>query len=660
MNVSTGAIDSTIVAGAYTRILSSVAVDPSGGYAYAVGASTIVALGSRVLKIDLSSNTIVGSLAVAGQGARDIAIDQTGTHAYVVVNGQPAATDKLVKINLAGFSVAATIDLPGWYYYAVALNPASPAAYVSNYENGSVAKVNTSTGALEGSFQADTNSGDGGDGAWGIAVNPTGTYAFVVTEPGTMSKVDLSSDTVVAAFQAGGNARNVAISPSGAFVYTDSPYGNFGRTVAKINAGSTRVVAWIPTGFTYGNAPHPRGLAIDATGSFLYAILYSTNTLAKVNLAPTPTASISSSTASPQVASPVAFDASGSVALWGEDISYAWDLDGNGSYETSTGNEPTTQRSFSTIGRATVGVRITAVTGMATASVAVDVVPDSVSAKIKASADPVMTGQSVTFDAGDSTAASGVVSKYEWDLDGSGTYEVGGRTVTKTFNSVGLFPVAVRVASRGGVVETVSTTVDVRPTPPAGELGVSVNNGDIATNNPDVVLKVVWPTLAATALISNDGGFGKARSIPLAEQIPWKLQSSGLERLPKIVYLRFRGGESGRETYTDDIILDERPPSVVSASLAGATRVGVAKDAAARKKTVTVKATDNNTGVARIEIAKKKGGKPFLTRQLVAPNTMGKRKTMTKLKVAKSTKKAYVRVTDVAGNVSAWKALRAK
>ena len=38
-------------------------------------------------------------------------------------------------------------------------------------------------------------------------------------------------------------------------------------------------------------------------------------------------------------------------------------------------------------------------------------------------ANPVATGQPVTFDASGSTDPDGTIVKYEWDLDGNGTYE---------------------------------------------------------------------------------------------------------------------------------------------------------------------------------------------------------------------------------------------
>ena len=49
------------------------------------------------------------------------------------------------------------------------------------------------------------------------------------------------------------------------------------------------------------------------------------------------------------------------------------------------------------------------------------------------------------------------------------------------------------------------------------------------------------PAAATGLLISNDGGFAGALPMPIAKEVPWRLDSSGPERLPKTVYLRYTG-----------------------------------------------------------------------------------------------------------------------
>lgn len=247
----------------------------------------------------------------------------------------------------------------------------------------------------------------------------------------------------------------------------------------------------------------------------------------------------------------------------------------------------------------------------------------------------VLTGSPVTFDASSSKPpAAGAITRYEWDLDGNGTYErdTGAvPTTSQTYTKVGDLTVSVRVSSNLGTDATASEKVSVRLAPPPGPLGVTINNGAQFTNDPNVTVSPIWPTFALTALISNDGGFRAAAAFPVAAGIPWKLESSGAERLPKTIYLRFQGGEAGRETYQDDIILDQRKPKVVAASVSEGENL------------LRVQASDAVSGVAALQVLNGRGhpGRwvPFKSRVRLA--THGAR--------------VFVRVRDRASNVSAWR-----
>jgi PKD domain len=59
----------------------------------------------------------------------------------------------------------------------------------------------------------------------------------------------------------------------------------------------------------------------------------------------------------------VAFDATASTYSIGPIADYAWDLDGNGSFETSTGADPHASRVYATPGTVTVGLRVTGFDG---------------------------------------------------------------------------------------------------------------------------------------------------------------------------------------------------------------------------------------------------------------------------------------------------------
>ena len=110
------------------------------------------------------------------------------------------------------------------------------------------------------------------------------------------------------------------------------------------------------------------------------------------------------------------------------------------------------------------------------------------------------------------------------------------------------------------------------------------------------------------------------------------------------IWLRHQSAQDLR-TFTDDIILDETPPKVNAASVAGAS-AAAAHVAKLRKWTLKVKATDSNSGVDKVQATsnKRKPGKLLAYKK--------------KLTVKSATKPKWVRARDRAGNFSKWRKAR--
>ena len=260
-----------------------------------------------------------------------------------------------------------------------------------------------------------------------------------------------------------------------------------------------------------------------------------------------------------------------------------------------------------------------------------------------------LVGRSVTLDASSSSDEGAGITRYEFDTDGDGTFETDSRgspSTTRSYNTPTTLTVGVRVTDATGLTATASAPLTVTVTPPVGrQLGVSINHGAQYTNDPNVTVFAVWPSFASDMLVSNDGGFEKPGFFPVAEQTPWVLDSSGPERLPKTIYVRFTSGPQISETFQDDIILDQTPPKVLGADIAPPVSQSVAAAAAAKLVTLRVKAKDNVSGVGRMQVTtnKKKPGKLL------------KYKKTLKVKPAPQ---LYVRVRDKAGNYSTWRAAK--
>ena len=254
---------------------------------------------------------------------------------------------------------------------------------------------------------------------------------------------------------------------------------------------------------------------------------------------------------------------------------------------------------------------------------------------------PVTTGTVVIFQSTASVPLGQIVD-YEWDLDGDGVYELDSGSaseVTHVYQAAGRLQVGLRVTSNLGGVSVNHREVNIvapplaPPPSPSGPAGVTINNGAHFTDDPNVTVTVRWPRGAVSLLIANDGGFIPALSMPIAARVPWRLDSAGPERLPRTIYVRFRGGESGPETYQDDIVLDQTAPQIPEATL-HSRRNGVSR--------LHLEATDNVSGIALMQLTGRHGKPGKWTRFARSRTLRG------------SLRGLSVRVRDRAGNPSRW------
>jgi PKD repeat protein len=189
-----------------------------------------------------------------------------------------------------------------------------------------------------------------------------------------------------------------------------------------------------------------------------------------------PTAAFEYSPSSPAAGEAVSFDGSGSSDSDGSVARYEWDFDGDGTYETDAGTAATTSHTYAEAGTYPVGLRVTDDDG-ATDEVSHDVTvttpppPPNVGPAAAFDFSPAAptTDDQVGFDGSGSSDVDGTVAKYEWDLDGNGSYETDtGTTATTshTYSEAGTYPVGLRVTDDDGATDEVSHDVTVTTPPP--------------------------------------------------------------------------------------------------------------------------------------------------------------------------------------------------
>ena len=430
-----------------------------------------------------------------------------------------------------------------------------------------------------------------------VAINAAGTFAYVThSGHGTVSKINLATDIVAATITVGSGPWAVAINPAGTFAYvTNSASG----TVSKIDLATDTVVATITVG------SNPWAVAINPAGTFAYVTNSASNTVSKINLA---TDTVATTITGLFFPASVAINPAGTFAYVTNFLATTV------SKIAITATDPQSI-TFTTIGRAVVPAPLTQLFG-------------TKSVTVVASAS---SGLSVSFSSSTPTVCT-----------------VTGSTVTML--TLGDCTINANQAGGSGwdAAPQVSQTFTILPSPPAGEPGVSIKNGDSYTNTKQVTLNPVWPEYATAVRISNDGGFAasKTQTKDLAASIDWVLDDSVKGIYTKVVYIRFNGVADISKTYTDDIILDTTAPTLVSSSMS------VESSAI----NLSLNATDDITGVDVVQVKsgdelvaleyKSKISIPLADLSL-SVSSAGVRKS--------ATKSIQMRVSDSAGNWTGWR-----
>ncbi len=181
-----------------------------------------------------------------------------------------------------------------------------------------------------------------------------------------------------------------------------------------------------------------------------------------------PVALLTADRAVPNVGDVVGYRATGSYDPDGDAIAgYYWDMNGDGYFERY-GASPYVQTSFSTPGMHRIGVMARDSRGANSIPVTLNVrVNDRPTAVISATPNPAVVDQLVQLSGSLSSDDRGIV-KYEWDLDGNGTYETSTGASPRTtamFTTLGPAKVGLQVTDTDGAVDRSTATITVNPAP---------------------------------------------------------------------------------------------------------------------------------------------------------------------------------------------------
>jgi large repetitive protein len=229
---------------------------------------------------------------------------------------------------------------------------------------------------------------------------------------------------------------------------------------------------------------------------------------------------------SAEIESTVNFDGSGSADQDsdGSIVSYAWDLDNNGSYDDAAG--PTAGNSWSAAGTYTVGLQVVDNDGaIATDSVTVTVVEAGTNQPPTADAggpySPVLINTELAFDGSASSDSDGTVDSWSWDFDYDGSTHNGSSSEVNpshTYGSLGEYVVHLVVTDdhdpSASDSDTATVIVHQKPTADINDSG-----------NPTIVLNGESFTLSASDSQPDSGAAGGP--VDFIAEYRWDFVSDG-------------------------------------------------------------------------------------------------------------------------------------
>lgn len=93
------------------------------------------------------------------------------------------------------------------------------------------------------------------------------------------------------------------------------------------------------------------------------------------------------------------------------------------------------------------------------------------------------------------------------------------------------------------------------------DYSISINAGDLFTNQTTVTLTLTAPAGTSEMMISNEGGFNDASWEPFVTEKSWTITAYGAHVIPRIVYAKFKTHGQISGLYQDDIVLDVTAPT---------------------------------------------------------------------------------------------------
>jgi PKD repeat protein len=198
----------------------------------------------------------------------------------------------------------------------------------------------------------------------------------------------------------------------------------------------------------------------------------------------------------------------------GAGLTYEWDLDGDGIYDTAPDTSATIDHTFTATGPVTVGVRVTDEASAQATTTRSLVVTHAPVVSLTATPTPASFDEAVTLDASGSSDPDGAGAlTYEWEVeddDGATLTPTAGAQLTTSWAKAGTRTVTVTVTDASGaktegsvdvVVRNQAPTAAIAATPASPRVGTAVQLSAAGASDPDgSVVRYQWD-------LDGDGGY---------------------------------------------------------------------------------------------------------------------------------------------------------
>jgi 6-phosphogluconolactonase (cycloisomerase 2 family) len=282
VDVDTGALTSLGAAVSTTAasVPRTVAVDPSGRYAYVANEST-----GDVAQFTIGATGALTAMSPATVAAESspwgVVVHPSGQYAYVTNKGSDTVSQYSIGSDGKLTAMSTATVASGSHPFRITISPNGLYAYVANFGTGVVPGTTVSqytfngTGGLVPMTPSDVTTGSGASGPLSVSIDPAGVYAYVTNyfDNGVRQfTLDGSGGLTApgATITTGNGPWPVTISPNGLYAYwantfddnlTQCFFGALGALDCSAGTVSTSAAA----------GAEPRFVAVDPSSRFVYA-----------------------------------------------------------------------------------------------------------------------------------------------------------------------------------------------------------------------------------------------------------------------------------------------------------------------------------------------------------------------------------------------------